>query len=319
MQPLDKSERLARNLDWNLIRTFLVLAESRSVTDAAERLGLKQPSVSNALRRLEEHLGKRLIIRSPGRFELTEAGRLLQHEAIDIQGAVLRLDNLMSNVTTEVKGHVRIAMASHVVCPLFDKALANFHQTHPRATLSLEVSASREALAAVLRRRASMAVCLVRDRSPKLEYRRLYREYFGFFCGPDHPLFGRQNLTKADLVGQSAVSFFTDQMSDALRPVTLMRAEAEIDEPVVGSSAHLEEVRRMIVAGLGIGPLPIHVVKRDVEDGLLWRLPPYEKFPAIDVYVVWNPKARLNRAEESMLGELLKQIEATPIEERTYL
>lgn len=318
MDRSNSAERLARNLDWNLIRTFAVLAESSSVTEAAEKLRLKQPTVSNALKRLEDRLGKRLINRAPGRFELTEAGRLLYREAIDIHGAILRLGTIMRDVTDEVQGHVRIAMASHVICPLFDDVLRTFHQNHPRATLSLEVSASKEALAAVLGRRASLALCLVRNRSPKLEYLRLYREYFGLFCGPPHPLFGRQDITTADLAGQSAVSFITDQMSDALRPVTLMRAEAELDERVVGTSANLEEVRRMIVAGLGIGPLPIHVVKRDLEDGLLWRLPPFTGLPDIDVHVVWNPSARMNRAEEAILELLRHQIEITPIEERTY-
>ncbi|MEJ1996516.1 MAG: LysR family transcriptional regulator [Limibacillus sp.] len=313
------AESLARQLDWNLLRTFVVLAESRSVTEAAERLRLKQPTVSNALKRLEERLGKQLILRSPGHYELTEAGRLLHREAIDIHGAILRLDTLMREITDEVQGHVRIAMASHVICPLFDEALNDFHLRHPRATLSIDVSASREAVASVLARRASLAICLIRERSPKLEYRRLYREYFGLFCGPTHPLFGRQGLSVSDLAGQSSVSFVTDQMTDALRPVTMMRAELELDERVVGTSAHLEEVRRMIVAGLGIGPLPIHVVRRDVEDGMLWRLPPYDRPPAIDVHIAWNPKARLNRAEEAMLTALLSRIERTPIEERTYL
>ena len=42
------------------------------------------------------------------------------------------------------------------------------------------------------------------------------------------------------------------------------------------------------------------------------------EMPEIDVHVVWNPRAKLNRAEESLLGELLQRIETTPIEERTY-
>ena len=74
----------------------------------------------------------------------------------------------------------------------------------------------------------------------------------------------------------------------------------------------------MIIAGLGIGPLPIHVVKRDIEDGLLWRLPPYEDVPEIDVNVVWNPSARNNRAEELLLAELLERIERIPMADRTY-
>ena len=311
-------ERLARELDWNLLRTFVVLAESRSVTDAAEKLLLKQPSVSSALRRLEERMGKRLIDRRPGHFRLTEAGELLYREAVDIQGAILRLGTAMRDVSEEVRGHVRVAMASHVICPLFDATLAAFHACHPRATLSIDVMASREAVAAVTGQRASLAVCLVHERSPRLEYRRLFREFFGLFCGPGHPLFGQEGLTRADLAGQSSVSFVTDQMTDALRPVTMLRAESGLDDRIVGTSANLEEVRRMIVAGLGVGPLPIHVVRRDVADGLLWRLPPHDNPPAIDVHVVWNPKTRRNRAEEAMLAELLGRIEATPMAERIY-
>ena len=313
------AERLVRELDWNLLRTFVVLAHSHSVTEAAERLSLKQPTVSSALKRLEDRLGKRLIDRKPGHFELTEAGELLLREAVEIQGSILRLGTLMRDMADEVRGHVEIAMASHVVCPLFDETLRLFHERHPAATLSINVSASKDALDAVMARRASLAVCLVRNRNPKLEYSRLFREFFGLFCGPTHPLFGRSDLTKADLAGQSAVSFVTDRLEDALRPVTLMRADVDLVDRVVGTSANLEEVRRMIIAGLGVGPLPVHVVGRDLKDGLMWRLPPYENLPAIDVHVVWNPSAKMNRAETALLQMLLGRIDETPIEDRTYL
>ncbi len=318
MTRLTPAERLARDLDWNLLRTFLVLAQSRSVTDAAERLGLKQPTVSSALKRLEDRLGKRLINRGPGGFELTAAGRLLHAEATDIHGAIIRLGTVMRDVDDEVRGHVSIAMASHVVCPLFDAALTEFHTAHPAATLSIDAMASREALEAVTSRRASFAVCLVNEHKPGLEYRRLFREYFGLFCGPTHPLYGRTGLATADLAGQSSVSFVTDQMNDALRAVTMMRSEARLDDRIVGTSANLEEVRRMIVAGLGIGPLPLHVVREDVDMGRLWRLPPYESPPAIDVHVVWNPRTRANRAERAVLTGLLERIDATPMTERIY-
>lgn len=318
LPPRPDADRLARELDWNLLRTFVVLAEAGSVTEAAERLRLKQPTVSAALKRLEDRLGRRLIDRSPGRYQLTEAGRLLHAEAIEIQGAVLRLGTAMREVTDEVRGHVRIALASHVVCPLLDDALAAFHSAHPRATLSLDVASSRIARESVMARRASLAVCLVKDRSPALEYRRLYREFFALFCGPPHPLFGRGDVRREDLAGQASVTFITDQMQDALRPVALMRAAADLDHRIVGSSSHLEEVRRMIVAGLGIGPLPVHVVRRDVEDGKLWQIPSDDDPAAVDVHVCWNPKARMNRAEAAFLSLLLARIDDTPIEARTY-
>ncbi len=312
------AERLSRELDWNLLRTFLVLADAGSVTRAAEQLGLQQPSVSSALKRLEERLGKRLIDRGPGRFELTEAGRLLRDEAVDINGAILRIGTILRDVEEEVRGHVSIAIASHVVCPLLDDTLGAFHRAHPRATYSIAVTASRIAVEDVLARRVSFAICLLRAHDPKLETRRMFREFFGLFCGPSHPFFGCKGVRLSDLAGQPSVSFVTDQMTDALRPVTLMRGAAGLDDRVVGTSAHLEEVRRMIIAGLGIGPLPIHVVREDVERGRLWRLPPYDDPPPIDVHLVWNPRARVNRAERFLREALVARIEAAPIEERTY-
>jgi DNA-binding transcriptional LysR family regulator len=312
------SDKLARDLDWNLLRTFVVVADAGSITRAAEALGLQQPSVSSALKRLEGHLGRQLIDRRPGRFALTEAGRLLYDEAVDITGAILRIGTAIREVQEEVRGHVSIAIASHVVCPLLNVALREFHARHPAATLSIDVSSSREALDKLVARRASFAICLVKDRNPKLEYRRLFREFFGLFCGPSHPLFGRKGLSTTDLAGEASVSFVTDHMNDALRPVTLMRAAAGLEDRVVGSSSNLEEVRRMIVAGLGIGPLPLHVVREDVAMGRLWRLPPYDDPPAIDVHVVWNPRAQVNRAEASLLRGLLEKIDQTPEAERIY-
>src|SRR5690606_39150101 len=145
-----------------------------------------------------------------------------------------------------------------------------------------------------------------------------FREYFGFYCGPRHRLFGREKLSLADLRGETSVSFKTDRLTDALRPVALLRAQAQLENRVVGVSSSLEEVRRMIVAGLGIGALPIHVAHRDVEAGLLWRLPPYDDPPTIDIHIATNPSTRLNRAEASLIAMLRDAVARVPFTERDY-
>lgn len=316
MQP--RLDRLVWELDWNLLRTFVVIAEEKSITRAAERMMLKQPSVSNALKRLEERLGRRLVERDANRFELTEVGRLVYEESIEVFGTVSRLPVLVRDARDEVTGHVAIAVASHVVSPLFDRALAEFHSQHPRASLAISVAPSVDVARQVRERRASFGLGLVSQRDPALEYGIVYREFFGFFCGPKHHLYKRSGLTLGDLAGETSVSFQTDHVSDALRPIALLRSEAKLDARVVGVSSSLEEVRRMIVAGLGIGPLPLHVARRDLEDGLLWRLPPYDAPPAIDIFLITNPKKSLNRAEKALLAALRHLIDKTPFVERTY-
>lgn len=316
--PHYEPERIARELDWNLLRTFVTLAESHSITDAASKLRLKQPTVSTALKRLEASIGRKLIVRSPGQYRLTDAGEILYREAVEIHGSVLRLSTLMREMTDDLRGHVRIAVASHVDCPLIDMVLADFHAAQPKVTMSIEVLSSAKAIAEVAAKRASFAICLVGPQTPSLEYRRVYREFFGLFCGPPHPLFGRQDIALEDLAGHGSVSFETDHLEDVLNPVTVMRAQAALAQKVTGVSSHLEEVRRMVIAGLGIGPLPVHVAARDVRDGQLWQVPPYEGLPAIDVYLVWNERANKNRAEEYLLKDLQAAIENTPMVARTY-
>jgi len=311
-------ERLAREMNWNLLRTFVVLAESGSITEAAERLRLKQPSVSVALKKLEDRLGQRLIDRSPGRFALTEAGQLLYGEAVNINGSILRLATLMRDVTPDISGHVRIAVASHVICPLFDEVIGDFYATHPQASLSIDVITSMDAIAAVAAKRVSFALALVRNQDPNLRYIPMYREVFGLFCGPRHPLFGQEDLTLDDLKGHGAVVFDNDRLQDALQDVTLLRARAALAPQVTGVSENLEEVRRMIMSGLGIGPLPKHVVARDLRDGLLWQVPPLEDLPEVDVYLIWNPATVRNRAEDKLLQSLIERLETTPFSDRTY-
>ncbi|MCW2305997.1 LysR family transcriptional regulator [Rhodobium gokarnense] len=314
----ERPERFVTNLDWNLLRTFVVITEEGGITAAANRLLLRQPTVSLALKRLETQMGTRLIERGHGTFRLTAAGRDLQRECLEIFNSIARLSEVTTSAAREITGNIHISLASHVSTPLLDRVLAEFHAEFPAVTYKLSIQSSDAVARSVLDKSVSLGICLVNKRLPQLHYDLFYREFFGYFCGPPHKLFGRKGLRIEDLRGHAAVSFDTDDVADALRPVAELRRQYELEQRIVGQSPHLEEVRRMILCGLGIGPLPIHVVERDVRDGDLWRLPPYENPPAIDIFLVTNPKRRHNRAEARFLDALKAEIARRPMAERTY-
>lgn len=312
------SDRFTANLDWNLLRTFIVIVEEGSITRAAHRLLRGQPAVSLALQRLENEFGTRLIERGRGHFSLTAAGRALYRECLDIHAGIAKLREATSLARSEISGHVTIALASHVITPLLDDLLGRTYRAHPHVTYRIHSATSANVAAAVQDRTASFGICLVNRRFPDLDYDLLYREFFGFYCGPSHPLFGQEGLGIESLKGLDAVSFETDDLNDALRPVALLRRQYELDQRIVGRSSHLEEIRRMIQCGLGIGALPVHVVGPEVEQGLLWRLPPYADPPAVDIFLLTNPRKRLNRAERLMVEALRREIATKPLPERTY-
>ncbi|MER9094767.1 LysR family transcriptional regulator [Mesorhizobium sp. M0700] len=305
-------------MDWNLLRTFMVIVQEKGITSASEKLRLTQPTISNALRRLEGHFDRRLIERRPGMFEVTPAGQRLYAECVALFNTVSGLHTLVHDQPDEVTGRIEMAFASHMVCPFLDDVLAEFHRHSPRVSFAISVLSSQEVITAVVQKDAALGVCLMHERNPKLKFEPLYRESFGYFCGHQHRLFGRRGVSMRDLRAEPYVSFKTDQMGDALWPIAMLRQQEEFTGRVIGTSSHVEEVKRLIIAGLGFGPLPIHVVEDDVRNGLLWRLPPYENPPEIIVHLIYDPTARRSRAEALLLECLLAQIDATPLERRTY-
>lgn len=316
MKPYE--QRLPFNLDWNLLRTFMVVAEQRGITRAADFLGLRQPTISNALRRLEDAFGNRLIDRSPGHFRLTEAGEVLFAECRSMFQTVAQLPGAMSAADSRVTGHVAIAVTSHVVSPHLDAVLAEFGRKAPDVTFAITVTESEDVLNRLRQNRATFGICLMHRPDPALSAEILFRERFRLYCGPNHRLFGQQGLTLDALAGDDSVSFQTDVDGGPLSAVTRLRRQARLKPALRGLSANLHEVRRMIIAGIGIGALPVHVAARDCDAGLLWPLPPDNDLPTVDVQIVTNKARMMSGGERALLSALQDMLADVKLEDRSY-
>jgi DNA-binding transcriptional LysR family regulator len=288
-------------LDWNLLRTYLVIVQEGSVSRAAARLHLTQPAVSQALKRLEEQLDCGLIIRRGPRFALTEAGEEVARIASDLYGNVSRLGAALERSTETVVGKVRMLTISRIQSRCYDDFLADFHRRFPRVELEIDVMRSSDIISSLLQKTATLGLALCRIPQPKLEQRVLLQQRYAFFCGRRHPLFGRSDLSLADLQGENFVSFTSDQIGGSLSPLTIFRDQQGFTGRIVASSPSLEEIRRLVGAGYGIGCLPQHVVADDVAAGELWRLPPGEGVADVDVHLLWHREQRMTQAETALL------------------
>lgn len=291
-------------LDWNLLRTFRVIGQELSISRAAARLHLTQPAISQALKRLEEQLGCQLIARRGPRFDLTEAGEQIFAIAGEMYGQVSQMSNALQQPGDEVIGKVRLLMISRIVSERFDQFLADFHREHPRVDLEIDVMRSSDIVAALLEKTASLGLSLNRRPQPRLEQRLFLRQRYGFYCGRHHALFGRENLSEADLQSENFVSFTSDQIGGMLSPLTIFRDQQGFSGRIVASSPSLEEVRRLVIAGYGLGCLPEHVVAEDEKNGLLWRLPPREGIADVDIHLLWHREQKMSRAETVFIQSL---------------
>jgi DNA-binding transcriptional LysR family regulator len=132
------------DLNIDLMRAFVAVAEGRSFTGAAEQLNRTQSAVSMQVRRLEQSLGKSLLVRNSRNVRLTDEGEVM----LDYARRILRLnDEAQAEVgQPRVEGKVRLGIPDDYAFFFLPAVLAHFDRVHPRIRLEVYCSLSVDLL-----------------------------------------------------------------------------------------------------------------------------------------------------------------------------
>ncbi|GAA1846741.1 LysR family transcriptional regulator [Pseudonocardia ailaonensis] len=200
--------------DLRHVRAFLAIAEAGTVTAAAARLRIGQPALSRTLRRLEEHLGVRLVDRSTHHLELTPAGRAYRERAVRV---VAEVDGLLDPgalwTTAPLRlGHAWSALGTHT-----PELLRRWRAAHPDTPLELtQVDGPGAGLPAGV---VDAAVIRGRVRVPGVTTVALAPEARLAAVPAGSALAARSSLTLADLVGETvAINAHTGTTTPDLWP-----------------------------------------------------------------------------------------------------
>lgn len=130
------------HLDVESLRTFLAVLDTGGMTRAAERLDMTQSAVSWKIKRLEERVGRPLLIRDGHTLRPTRDGRALIDDARSIvelhDGAVWRLRS------SELSGKVRLGSNEEIDATHIAALLGRFKRSHPNATIEFVIDSSVE-------------------------------------------------------------------------------------------------------------------------------------------------------------------------------
>ncbi|HZR72704.1 LysR family transcriptional regulator [Bradyrhizobium sp.] len=164
---------------WELYRTFLEVARDGSLSGAARKLGLTQPTAGRHIDQLEASLGVKLFSRSPLGLKPTPSALELVSHAETMAAASQALRRTASGGAREDRGTVRITASEMVGCEVLPAMLARFRDNHPGIAIELALSNRNEDL---LRRDADIAVRMVRPRQKSLLARRVGKSPVGLFA-----------------------------------------------------------------------------------------------------------------------------------------
>jgi len=144
--------------DWSLIRSFHAVAETGSLSAAARRLGMSQPSLGRHIQALEAELGMKLFQRGPRGYELTDDGTRLFARASQMNDAADGFARLATGTAEAVTGTVRVSASEIVAAYVLPDILEPLRRSEP--AIEIEIVASN-AVENLLRRDADIAIRMV--------------------------------------------------------------------------------------------------------------------------------------------------------------
>lgn len=143
------------------LRAFVAVGEELSFTRAATRLGIAQQYLSQQIARFERDLGVRLFDRSTRSVLLTDAGRALLPEVLDLLSRVERAERKTQLASRGESGNIAIGCGSYAVESILPALLSVFHERYPNVTISLHDHHSVDQLDALRRDEIDVALVLL--------------------------------------------------------------------------------------------------------------------------------------------------------------
>lgn len=272
----------SREFDWNLLKTLNEIARTGTLTSAAFNLGRKQPSVSQALQRLETALGVKLCRRTSRRLEFTDEGKVVADLCSLMASDIDNLPARLADTTSMTAVHIHLLMISNLVYPPMDAGISAFARQNSDTEIDVDIVPWRLIQDMILRGEGDVGIAPTRTFHKDLEYHLLFHEINRPYCGRGHPLYGK-HFERPDEIANHP---FILTESDEPEELHDFRFAHGLGSHVAGRSEHLEEAKRLTKLGVGICFLPNGFAAADCADGALWSLLPDIHEPAIPIYAI---------------------------------
>lgn len=244
-------------LSWDLCRSFLAVLDEGSLSAAARRLRLTQPTLGRHVAELEQELGVVLFTRSQTGLDPTDAALELRPHAEAMALAAQALRRTASGEAAEERGSVRITASEIVGTEVLPPILATFNRLHPRIAIELVVSNRSEDL---LRREADIAVRMTTPVQGALLQRHIGRIALGFFARRDYLERNGFPESRDALTAHVLIGFDTETPSvRAAQRLGVIPERTAFTLRTDSDVAALQAVR----AGFGIGVCQIRIGERD--------------------------------------------------------
>jgi LysR family hydrogen peroxide-inducible transcriptional activator len=279
------------------LRYIVTLAEEMHFGRAAERCHVSQPTLSVAVRKLEDELGVALFERSKGQITVTGTGERVVQQARRVLDQANVIRDIASAGKDQLSAPLRVGAIYTIGPYLFPHLMPELRRAAPNMPLYIEenyTSALREKLC---HSELDAIIVALPFEEPDVVTLPLYDEPFVVLMPGGHPLtqfkeIDSQQLSAGDLLLLGPGHCFRDQVLEACPDLMSKLSRDARKSPVEGlvtEGSSLETIRHMVASGLGVSVLPLSACSgQHYPRGLLETRPFAPPVPFRTVGLAWR-------------------------------
>lgn len=197
-------------MDLRQLEIFGAVMKTGTTVGAAHLLSISQPSVSNAIRRLEDRLGFDLFDRVQGRLQPTEEAKMLFRQAQDIFIAFDKTRQIVDDIRDDRRGAISVAATPVIGNSVLPRAIAAFIDSRPCVKVSLEIEKLDDVIEMVNLGKVDLGVAVNPYSLPTVITQPICTVRMVCVMHEDHPLSALSEISPVDLADQTLVSFGRD-------------------------------------------------------------------------------------------------------------
>lgn len=199
-----------RNVDLNLLVIFDAVFRLGTVTEAAREIGLTQPAVSHAVRRLRRLYGDPLFMRTKGGLRPTVRAREI---APAIQSAIQNIGSTLETVfdPASLMRSFRFGLVNYTAFFLLPVLVERLQATAPKVSVTVDYVDGREAETQVSRNEVDFAIGTLERAGQRCARTELFADQYRFVARADHPkISGRLRISHLASLPQINIPLFAD-------------------------------------------------------------------------------------------------------------
>lgn len=232
------------------IEVFQTVMEANTLTDAANRLCISQPSVSRILARFEQLAGFKAFEHKGRRLMPTAAARIFYEEVLRMQRGIDHLNRVAEEISNFRRGHVSLAVFPSLSNSWIAEVISEFTQSYTDIHLSVVTRASKDIIEAVDAKRVDLGISLFESASDTIDCREFMVMESVCVLPRTHELCRNRAIQVADLKNEKLIGLINAESSPVASQYNIISGRDIADAALKASSA--SAVCHLVAAGRGV-------------------------------------------------------------------